>query len=115
MSDGFLSLTRSSAALVGKTEISHCQAAILHHHERYDGAGYPDGLQGQRIPLDARIIGLTSAFVAMMTERSYAPKLTQAQAIEELRTNAGTQFDPEMVEHFIMLQQKTAAAAGAAE
>ncbi len=112
----FESHPQLGAALVGKIpEISHCQAAILHHHERYDGAGYPDGLQGQRIPLDARIIGLTSAFVAMMTERSYAPKLTQAQAIEELRTNAGTQFDPEMVEHFIMLQQKTAAAAGAAE
>lgn len=68
--------------------------AIRHHHERYDGLGYPDGLKGEEIPLDARILAVADAFDAMTTNRIYCPKKTFNQAIEELTLLQYTQFDP---------------------
>ncbi|HEX5773888.1 MAG TPA: HD domain-containing phosphohydrolase, partial [Geomobilimonas sp.] len=73
---------------------------ILHHHERYDGSGYPAGLKGEAIPLEARIIGVTDAFDAMVAERPYKPGQSVTGALTELRRCAGTQFDPVVVEHF---------------
>jgi two-component system cell cycle response regulator len=70
-------------------------------HERFDGQGYPDGLQGERIPLGARIIFVCDAFDAMISERSYSAAVPTAEAIAELRACAGTQFDPAVVEAFI--------------
>jgi diguanylate cyclase (GGDEF)-like protein len=72
-------------------------------HERFDGSGYPDGLAGDQIPLGARIIAVCDAFTAMTTPRSYAPQLTVAEAIAELRRCAGSQFDPAIVEVFSKL------------
>jgi two-component system cell cycle response regulator len=69
-------------------------------HERYDGAGYPDGLRGEQIPLGARIIFVCDAFDAMISERSYSGAIPQAEAFAELRACAGTQFDPAVVEAF---------------
>jgi hypothetical protein len=66
--------------------------------ERWDGGGYPDGLHGRDIPLIARIVAVCGAYEAMTSERSYRKALTPAQARDELRTNAGTQFDPRVVE-----------------
>ncbi len=77
--------------------------AILYHHERYDGKGYPNGLKGEEIPLLARILSIVDSYFAMISARSYRPKMSKEQAIEELRKNAGTQFDPEMAEVFIKL------------
>ncbi len=68
------------------------------HHERYDGSGYPDGLVGEEIPIEARIIGIADAYDAMTTERAYAPVLPPAKIIKELERNAGVQFDPALVE-----------------
>lgn len=73
---------------------------ILHHHERYDGSGYPAGLKGDAIPLEARIIGVTDAFDAMVAERPYKPGQSVTDALTELRRCAGSQFDPVVVEHF---------------
>ena len=73
---------------------------ILHHHERYDGSGYPAGLRGEAIPLEARIIGVADAFDAMVAERPYKPGHSVTEALVELRRCAGTQFDPVVVEHF---------------
>ena len=73
---------------------------ILHHHERYDGSGYPDGLKGEAIPLEARIIGVADAFDAMVAERPYKPGHSATEALVELRRCAGTQFDPVVVGHF---------------
>jgi two-component system, cell cycle response regulator len=70
---------------------------IRSSHERWDGAGYPDGLSGDRIPLAARIIFACDAYDAMMAERPYSPALTFEEALTELRDGAGTQFDPEIV------------------
>jgi response regulator RpfG family c-di-GMP phosphodiesterase len=70
-------------------------------HERFDGAGYPDGLRGEGIPLGARIIFVCDAFDAMISERSYSSAVPSAEAIAELRACAGTQFDPAVVEAFI--------------
>jgi putative nucleotidyltransferase with HDIG domain len=70
---------------------------IRHHHERYDGAGYPDGLRGKEIPLLSRIIVVADAFDAMTTNRIYKPRKTVAEALQEMKALSGSQFDPEIV------------------
>jgi diguanylate cyclase (GGDEF)-like protein len=72
-------------------------------HERWDGGGYPDGLGGERIPLGSRIIAVCDAFDAMRQARPYAPSMTEAAALVELRRCAGTQFDPRVVEAFAVV------------
>ncbi|MGB9886169.1 MAG: diguanylate cyclase [Moorellales bacterium] len=76
---------------------------ILHHHEAYDGKGYPDGLQGEEIPLEARILAIADAYHAMTSDRPYRPALSREQAVGELRALAGKQFDPTLVPVFIRL------------
>jgi diguanylate cyclase (GGDEF)-like protein len=73
---------------------------VLHHHERWDGAGYPDGLRGEQIPLGARIIFVTDAYDAMTSDRVYRPKRSAQAALAELERCAGTQFDPGIVAAF---------------
>jgi diguanylate cyclase (GGDEF)-like protein/putative nucleotidyltransferase with HDIG domain len=73
---------------------------VLHHHERWDGAGYPDGLHGDQIPLGARIIFVTDAYDAMTSDRIYRPKRSSRAALGELQRCAGTQFDPGIVAAF---------------
>jgi putative two-component system response regulator len=74
---------------------------IRHHHERYDGTGYPDGLHGEEIPLLARIISVCDAFDAMVNDRPYRTRLSVEDAIANLRAGAGTQWDPELVDLFV--------------
>jgi diguanylate cyclase (GGDEF)-like protein len=73
---------------------------VLHHHERWDGTGYPDGLRGEQIPLGARIIFVTDAYDAMTSDRIYRPKRSARAALAELERCAGTQFDPGIVAAF---------------
>jgi len=80
---------------------------IRHHHERYDGQGYPDGLKGREIPLGARIVAVVDAFVAMSSSRAHRPALGTEQAVDELERQAGHQFDPEVVEAMIRVLEKT--------
>jgi HD-GYP domain-containing protein (c-di-GMP phosphodiesterase class II) len=74
---------------------------ILHHHERYDGTGYPSGLKDEEIPLGARIIAVAEAFDTMVSKTSYRVPVGFDEAREELRRFAGTQFDPKLVEIFL--------------
>ncbi len=76
---------------------------ILHHHERWDGTGYPKGLKGREIPILSRIISIVDAYDTMLTDRPYKKAMTKEEAIRELKENAGTQFDPELVERFIKI------------
>jgi HD superfamily phosphohydrolase YqeK len=74
------------------------ESAIRHHHENFDGTGYPDGLSGEQIPLAARIIMIADTLDAMTTDRPYRKALTYERTLEELRRFAGKQFDPKLVE-----------------
>ncbi len=76
---------------------------VRHHHERFDGKGYPDGLAGKQISLGARILCVADSFDAMLSERPYRPRKTTTIAIEELKRCSGSQFDPEIVRIFITI------------
>ena len=71
------------------------------HHERYDGTGYPRGLKGEEIPIEARIISVVDAYDAMTSDRPYRRAMSKEEAFEELKKNAGTQFDPRVVNAFL--------------
>jgi putative nucleotidyltransferase with HDIG domain len=73
---------------------------VLHHHERWDGAGYPRGRAGERIPLEARILAVADSFDAMTSTRPYRAPKPAPDALDELRRCAGTQFDPALVHAF---------------
>ncbi|MHC5114104.1 MAG: response regulator [Planctomycetota bacterium] len=76
---------------------------VLHHHERWDGTGYPAGLAGEQIPLLGRLIALADAFDAMSSDRTYRVRLERPQVIQEIVDGSGTQFDPELAPIFIAL------------
>ncbi len=76
---------------------------ILHHHEKYDGTGYPSGLKKEQIPLGARIIALVDAFEAMVRGRPYRPSLSVDAALDQLVKYSGSQFDPKIVNAFVNL------------
>ncbi|MFW6309168.1 MAG: HD-GYP domain-containing protein, partial [bacterium] len=79
---------------------------IFHHHEQYDGSGYPEGISGEEIPLGARILNVCDAFDVMTTGRTYKQALDKPAVIEELKQYSGRQFDPQIAEKMINLIKK---------
>jgi len=79
---------------------------ILHHHERWDGKGYPDKLKGKKIPLNARILAIADAYDAMTSSRSYGHQMTENEVINELKASANKQFDPELIKASIKIIKK---------
>lgn len=88
------------AEMVGNVPfLADCADLIRHHHECWDGSGYPDGLKGEEIPLESRILALASDYDAMISTRPYHPApLTVEQAIKEIRAGSGTRYDPAVVD-----------------
>jgi HD-GYP domain-containing protein (c-di-GMP phosphodiesterase class II) len=72
--------------------------AVRHHHERFSGTGYPDGLAGPAIPIEARVIAAADAYATMTADRTYSPARTTREATAELRRSAGSHFDPAVVD-----------------
>jgi len=97
------------ARLVKPLAIPHAIAsAIQHHHEWWDGTGYPDGLKGEEIPQTSRIISVVDAFDAMSSDRPYRRALARSTAIAEIRHFAGTQFDPQFAKEFLVILESGA-------
>ncbi len=82
-------------------ELESVSRYILHHHERWDGTGYPHGLKGEEIPLLARILAFADAYDAMTAGRSYKRAMTKREAIAEIKKNVGKQFDPAIFKVFV--------------
>ena len=92
----------AGAALVAPLRSArHALPYVLFHHERWDGSGYPSGLSGRSIPLEARLLGVVDAFDAMTSSRPYRPALSTDRALAEIAICAGTQFDPMVAELFL--------------
>ena len=89
-------------------DLSSCLPAILHHHEHYDGSGYPSGLRADSIPLEARILAVVDAYEAITSQRSYRKQPAPIDAFDELRRCSGTQFDPELVNLFCHTMEQAA-------
>jgi len=110
-SDQEMKIVREHAKL-GATMVSHvrqlstCVHGIMHHHERWDGTGYPKGIKGEEIPLESRILAISDAFVAMTSDRIYSKALSYNEAIEEMKRYSGSQFDPKLLEVFLELLNK---------
>jgi len=93
------------ARIIGNISyLADLRPAILHHHERFDGKGYPAGLKGEEIPLGARIIAIADAFDAMTNERPYRPAKSPREALGEMAMQSGSQFDPRLLEAFLACQ-----------
>ncbi len=82
-------------------ELSSIYKGILHHHERWDGKDYPNGIKRIEIPVEARIIAIADAFDAMTVSRSYRDAMSETEAVAEIKKYAGTQFDPEIARIFV--------------
>lgn len=91
------------AILCDLRQLDYVLPGVLHHHERFDGKGYPDGLAGEEIPLDGRILAIVDGYDAMTSDRPYRAGMPQDKAIEILRGGAGTQWDPALIDLFLKI------------
>ncbi|EKE02784.1 MAG: hypothetical protein ACD_20C00332G0001 [uncultured bacterium] len=80
---------------------------IRHHHESWDGKGYPDGLAGKNIPIGARIVAIVDSYHAMTSDRPYRKGMSDKEAVKRLQAGAGTQWDPDLTNKFIEIIHST--------
>jgi HD-GYP domain-containing protein (c-di-GMP phosphodiesterase class II) len=98
---------RLGAAIAShSSQLLPCVQGIMHHHEKYNGEGYPDGLKGEEIPIESRILAIADTFAVMTSARIYSRTCAYEEAIEEIKKGAGTQFDPKLVNVFLASVQK---------
>jgi HD-GYP domain-containing protein (c-di-GMP phosphodiesterase class II) len=103
------------AEIISNLGIYRNSASIVrHHHERWDGKGYPDGLKGEEIPIGARVIAVADTFDAMTSNRPYRRALSFAVALEEIERCRGTQFDPQVADAFIRAMKRPVTEAASA-
>ena len=100
------------AVIVDGADLKDVAAWVIAHHERPDGRGYPHGLSGDEIPLEARILAVADAYEAMTVDRVYRKALGEDAARDELRRCSGTQFDPRVVEVFLRVLEHDGSALG---
>jgi putative nucleotidyltransferase with HDIG domain len=93
-------------ALKNSELTKHMADIVLYHHERYDGKGYPEGLKGDKIPYQSRIISIVDSYDAMTSDRVYKGKRTLSEGLQEIEINLGTQFDPVIGRQFIEMKKK---------
>ena len=98
--------TRGEEMLNGIQDLDFYKRYVRSHHERFDGFGYPDGLKAEHIPLISRIIFVADTFDAMTSDRPYRKGMSTEIAIEEIVRCSGTQFDPDVVKHFVQILKK---------
>ncbi len=101
--------TKGASMVTSLLNLAPMIPIIKHHHERFDGKGYPDGLHGEQIPMSARIVAVADAFDAMTSERPYRPALPTEKAFLELAETSGTHFDPRCVEAFLNMRARVEA------
>jgi response regulator RpfG family c-di-GMP phosphodiesterase len=89
------------AKILEPLDVKAIERIVRHHHERYDGTGYPDGLAGSEIPLGARIVAVAECFEDMVSDLGYKSPRTFEDAVAEFRRCSGTQFDPDVVAAFL--------------
>jgi HD-GYP domain-containing protein (c-di-GMP phosphodiesterase class II) len=94
---------RGAEVFAAEPALSEIARAVRHHHERFDGSGYPDGLRGDEIPLFSRIILVAETYEAMTHHRPYRRALSPEEATRRLQESAGSQLDPEIVKHFLAI------------
>jgi len=98
-----------SRAIKSSESLKHIAKYVKHHHERWDGKGYPDGLSKDEIPIVSQILQVADAWDAMMSRRSYRNELSEEKALEEIYKHKGTQFSPKVVEVFLKLRDNSTA------
>jgi putative two-component system response regulator len=86
--------------------LSFAKQIALSHHEKWDGSGYPNGLSGDEIPLCARIMAVADVYDALISERVYKKGMPHEQAVEIIRKDSGTHFDPDVVDAFLVLEKE---------
>jgi len=99
-------VTRGAEIVARISSLRDCVPAIRHHHERWDGLGYPDRLSGKGIPIEAAIIAIADAWDAMTTDRPYAAALEMSEAIVQIHAGRGKQFNPAVVDAFVSVSQR---------
>jgi HD-GYP domain-containing protein (c-di-GMP phosphodiesterase class II) len=94
---------RGAEVFAAEPALAEIARAVRHHHERYDGSGYPEGLRGEEIPLFSRIILVAETYEAMTHNRPYRRALSPGEATRRLQEGAGSQLDPDIVKHFLAI------------
>jgi len=90
--------------LSGSPTLRMAREIAVHHHERWDGTGYPDGLAGEEIPLAARIVAVADTYEALSSLRPYKPPYPHEKCVEIIRSGRGKQFDPDLVDAFLRIE-----------